>query len=84
MKRTMEQWKNCDPQSMAEDQSEVAIMYAFQDAKSDILELNQKFEKVRRAYIKLTNCEQYGEDGEIRGHCCPNELLREFDDIFTA
>lgn len=38
MKRTIEQWRACSPASMAL-QSEAAILYAFRDAKADILEL---------------------------------------------
>ena len=38
MKRTVSVWKNSDPATMAK-QSEAAIMYAFQDAKEDILRM---------------------------------------------
>ena len=38
----------------------------------------------KAAYVKLTNCEQYGEDGEIKGHYCPNSLLKEFDAVFDG
>lgn len=39
MKRTIEQWRSCDPRSMAHKQSDTAKQYAFEDAKADILEL---------------------------------------------
>lgn len=38
MKRQAEIWAKCDPKAMA-TQSEAAIMYAFQDAKDDILKM---------------------------------------------
>jgi hypothetical protein len=38
LERTIEQWRNCDPRAMAK-QSEAAVMYAFTDAKADILKL---------------------------------------------
>ena len=42
-----------------------------------------KIKYMHSAYVKLTNCDQYGEGGEIKGHFCPNELLKEFDLSFT-
>ena len=38
MKRPVHRWANCNPSAMAQ-QSEAAIMYAFQDAKDDILQM---------------------------------------------
>jgi len=52
MKRTIEQWRNCNPKAMAEEQSDAAKMYALQDAKADILELhteNLRLRNVARA-----------------------------------
>lgn len=52
MKRTIEQWKNCDPHAMAENQSRVAICWAFSDAQDDILELykeNLRLKNIARA-----------------------------------
>ena len=43
-----------------------------------------KIKYMHSAYVKLTNCDQYGEGGEIKGHFCPNELLKEFDLIFNT
>jgi hypothetical protein len=40
MKRTIEQWINCKPELMAK-MSESAIMYALQDARSDIMRLHR-------------------------------------------
>lgn len=37
MKRTIEQWKNCDPKAMVENQSAAAQMFALQDAKAEWL-----------------------------------------------
>ena len=39
MRRTLDQWVNCDPATMA-TMSQAAIMYAFRDAKCDIKELH--------------------------------------------
>ena len=39
MKRTIEQWKKCDPKAMATRQSDAAKYFAFEDAKADIIEL---------------------------------------------
>lgn len=47
MKRTIEQWNNCDPKVMANDQSDTAKMFAFQDAKADILELHAENLRLR-------------------------------------
>lgn len=40
MQRTIEQWRGCDPQAMATNQSPEARMFAYRDARSDILELD--------------------------------------------
>ena len=47
MKRTIEQWKNCDPKAMVENQSAAAQMFALQDAKADILELHSENLRLR-------------------------------------
>lgn len=47
MKRTIEQWKKCDPNEMAFNQSDAAKMYAFQDAKADIIELHSENLRLR-------------------------------------
>lgn len=39
MKRRIEQWTNCNPETMAHEQSDNAKQFAFEDAKADILEL---------------------------------------------
>lgn len=46
MQRTVAQWANCDPETMA-NQSRAAIMYAFRDAKADIAELAELAEALR-------------------------------------
>jgi len=48
MKRTIEQWKNCDPNAMAHNQSDAAKAFAFEDAKADILELYAENKRIRR------------------------------------
>lgn len=52
MKRSIEQWKHCDPRAMAYNQSEAAVMFALQDAKADILALhaeNMRLRNIARA-----------------------------------
>ena len=51
MKRTIQQWEGCNPEAMATEQSEAARIYAFADAKADILELHRK---CRKAAAELT------------------------------
>jgi hypothetical protein len=48
MKRTIEQWQNCDPNAMAHNQSDAAKAFAFEDAKADILELYAENKRIRR------------------------------------
>lgn len=48
MNRTIEQWRNCDPAAMATQQSEGARMYAFQDARADILWMYSAIKTIRR------------------------------------
>jgi len=52
MKRSIETWIGCDPKAMAYTQSAAAVMFALQDAKSDILELhaeNMRLRNIARA-----------------------------------
>lgn len=52
MKRTIDQWANCCPKTIAREQSEAAIQFALEDAKADILELcreNQRLRNIARA-----------------------------------
>ncbi len=48
MQRTIEQWRGCAPAVMATQQSPVAIQFAFEDAKADILALYALAERVAR------------------------------------
>ena len=48
MKRTIKQWTNCNPETMAHDQSDTAKQFAFEDAKADILELLAENKRIRR------------------------------------
>ena len=50
MKRTIEQWKKCDPRSMAYHQSDNAKQFGFEDAKHDILELYEAL-KIARDWL---------------------------------
>ncbi len=45
MKRKIEQWANCNPEAMAK-MSENAIMFAFKDAKSDIVAMAKILEAI--------------------------------------
>jgi hypothetical protein len=47
MKRTIDEWKNCDPKAMAYGQSDAAVMFAFQDAKADVIELHAENLRLR-------------------------------------
>lgn len=52
MKRTVDAWKKCDPKAMADNQSRAAIMFALQDAQSDIIEIHaemMRFKNIARA-----------------------------------
>lgn len=37
--------------------------------------LRGEVERYKALFVELTNCEYYGEDGEIQGVYCPNSLL---------
>ena len=53
LQRTIEQWRHCDPKTMAYKMSEVAITYAFEDAKEDILTLHNGIETLRKENATL-------------------------------
>ena len=48
MNRSIDQWRNCNPDAMAYRQSPAAIFFAFQDARADILALYALAERVAR------------------------------------
>ena len=48
MQRTIDQWRRCSPHAMTYNQSPAAILYAFEDAKADILALYALAERVAR------------------------------------
>ena len=52
MKRSITRWENSDPDKMA-DQSRAAIFFAFQDAKADILELEEKTERMKSVLRRI-------------------------------
>ena len=72
MKRTIDQWRNCDPRAMANNQSNAAVQFALEDAKADVLELHK--EKLitplqvgdEQEKLKLYDCET-GEEVTIDG-----------------
>lgn len=45
LNKSIERWVRCDPRSMAK-MSEMAIMYAFEDARTDILSLHREIERL--------------------------------------
>ena len=47
MKRTIDQWRNCDPRAMANNQSNAAVQFALEDAKADVLELHKENQRLR-------------------------------------
>jgi hypothetical protein len=47
MRRSLEQWKNCDPFSMAHGQSDNAKQFAFEDAKHDIILLATALQAIK-------------------------------------
>lgn len=52
MKRTIDRYKACNPNSMALEQSDAAKKFAFEDMKADILELHAemlRFKNIARA-----------------------------------
>lgn len=49
LNRTITQWRNCDPKTIAACQSETAIMYAFQDARADILRMHKALQSLMPA-----------------------------------
>ena len=59
MKRTIEQWRRCEPEAMATRQSAAARTFAFADAKADILELHRDVERLRELLADLWDVEQY-------------------------
>jgi hypothetical protein len=57
LNRTIETWAKCDPKLMA-TMSEAAIMYAFQDARADILRMNAELVRLRAAIMLATTKEK--------------------------
>ena len=62
MKRTFEQWNNCDPKAMAQ-QSEAAIRFAFEDAKADLLKMAEALRTI--AFPKRGEPESYWDQYDI-------------------
>lgn len=53
MKRTTEQWINCNPKAMAHEMSPAAQQFAFEDAKADIMELAHENKLMRDVMRKI-------------------------------
>lgn len=66
MKRTIEQWKNCDPKAMAREMSEAAQMFAFEDAKADILELHSAVIRCQEALDEISELAAWQSDDDAR------------------
>ena len=67
MNRPIERWQACNPTAMATEQSEAARIYAFEDAKHDILELHAEVERLRDVLTAISVQGPYhGPDGTTR------------------
>lgn len=53
MKRSLQQWINCNPKTMATEMSPAAQQYAFEDAKNDIMELAHENRLMREVLRKI-------------------------------
>lgn len=62
--RTIEQWRGGDPEAMAYHMSDSAKMYAFRDAKADILALHADNERLRAAIQQTLEENGHLADGE--------------------
>lgn len=47
LERSLYQWRECHPEAMATKQSSTAIMFAFQDARHDVLLLAEQVNLLR-------------------------------------
>lgn len=54
LNKSIERWLRCDPRSMAK-MSEMAIMYAFEDARTDILSLHKEIERLNTLLLTPPN-----------------------------
>jgi hypothetical protein len=52
MRRSIDQWRGCDPKAMA-TQSEAALTYAFEDARADILALHEALHGLLRSDVGI-------------------------------
>jgi hypothetical protein len=62
MNRSIDQWRGCVPSSMAK-QSDAAIIFAFEDAKHDILELAKENKRLR-SMLKIAAYPRLGDELE--------------------
>jgi hypothetical protein len=77
LNRTAEQWQKCDPRAMA-IMSEAAIMYAFQDARRDVLQMHAEIERLRRIETAALAC-----DG-IEMRYCYEVPVQAWEDLMQA
>lgn len=74
MNRTIDRWKVCLPSAMAQ-QSEAAIVYAFEDARHDIIELADQNARLR-SLLMITAYPRRGTKEEAIDICTFAELVR--------
>jgi hypothetical protein len=63
MKRQIERWKICNPSAMITDQSEAAAIFAMEDARHDILELNDEVVRLK-SLLRMAAYPRRGTDEE--------------------
>ena len=77
MNRKIEQWRNCTPGAMATSQSKNARVYAFIDAKHDILELYD--DAIRYKYLRNRSLNTIENGGVFAGLTPENVILNGAD-----
>lgn len=76
MNRTIDRWKICSPTAMCTQQSQVAQIYAMEDARHDIIELHDQNKRLR-SLLKIAAYPRRGTEEERMD-------IQEFADIVQA
>lgn len=65
LNRSIDQWRGCDPRAMATEQSEAARVFAFEDAKADVLAqwdelqtLKKRLERYDKTLTKIAGLDE--------------------------
>lgn len=61
MKRSIDRWKICNPNAIITEQSEAAAIFAMEDARHDILELNDELVRIK-SLLKMAAYPRRGTD----------------------